>query len=137
MEDLHKQQVLQYRVWVVSHHLKQDCLNLSSKQSYNIERTDTLHLSYIGQFYLLMDKIVSVSLGSTQVGGGNYDLPTQYADGVINLNLQALKSETKHAMAQKIGGGRRFGGCRFSFDNHLIELNGGAFLKALLLRSPE
>ena len=72
--------------------------NAGGKQSYHVE-DGTLNLSYRGQRYHLKDGVVSVNLDSRAVGDNNVHPPTQYADGVINLCMEALESDMRHVMA--------------------------------------
>ena len=46
-----------------------------------------VHLSYRGQKYLLKDGVFNVNLGGKPGVSDNWKSPTQYANGVINLNL--------------------------------------------------
>ena len=68
-----------------------------------------MNLSYRGQRYILRDGVVSVNLGNAQEGCDRDNPPTQFADGVIHLNLQPLEPEMRYVMEV------------WEVDEHIIE----------------
>ena len=57
----------------------------ATQQSVN--NLGAVHLSYRGQKYVLKDGVVNVNLVGKPGVPDDWEPPTQYADGMINLNL--------------------------------------------------
>ncbi len=61
----------------------------------SVNQLGAVHLTYRGQRYLLKDGVVYVNLAGMPGVPDDWEPPTQYADGVINLNMIDAKFAPK------------------------------------------